>query len=116
MQAEVRLLQIRTQFADLIVHIVPLVLEEETLQVIAYLQDGTNLRVTEKWKGETLERYGYYWLTSENQLRIGWDNAPHHQQLENFPHHKHVAGQPTPPSSDETTLEAVTQVISRHGE
>jgi hypothetical protein len=48
MQAEVRLLQIRTQFADLIVHIVPLVLEEETLQVIAYLQDGTNLRVTEK--------------------------------------------------------------------
>jgi hypothetical protein len=47
---------------------VPLQIEDEYLKIVIY----------------------YYWLTPDNQLKIGWDNAPHHVELENFPHHKHV--------------------------
>ena len=111
MQAELRLVEIRNQFEDQIKRIVPLVLEDETVQLILFLRDGSNLRVTEKWRGETLERYGYYWLTTQNELKIGWDNSPHHQKLENFPHHKHIGKQENRAPSPETTLEDVMRVI-----
>ena|SRR3989339_1014576 len=71
---------------------VPLELDGESLRLILYLKDGTNLRVTEQWSEKTLKRYNYYWLTSNNELKIGWDNAPHHTRLANFPDHKHVGG------------------------
>ncbi len=114
MQAELRLVQIIDEYADLFERIVPLVLEGETLQLILYLEDGTNLRLTEKWRGEALERYSYYWLTNSNELKIGWDNAAHHKKLKNFPHHKHIAGEPSPQPSNETTLDAVIRVIRTH--
>ena len=56
-------------------------------------------------------RYSYYWLTSDNRLKIGWDNAPHHEELASYPHHKHVGQQTDRRPSDETSLEAVMQVI-----
>ncbi|OQY52061.1 MAG: hypothetical protein B6245_23930 [Desulfobacteraceae bacterium 4572_88] len=58
-----------------------------------------------------IRRYNYYWLTSDNELRIGWDNAPHHRQLESFPHHKHVKRQDNMQVSAETCLEEVMRVI-----
>ncbi|MCC7264944.1 MAG: hypothetical protein IT369_20690 [Candidatus Latescibacteria bacterium] len=64
-------------------------------------------------KGEALKRYSYYWLTGDNQLRIGWDNAPHHTRLTTFPHHKHVEHQDNLQPSTETTLEEVVEVIRR---
>ena len=90
MLATERLLQIEKQFSSLIHHLVPVELDDETLRLIIYLDDGTNLRATEQWQGDALRRYGYYWLTADDELEIGWDNAPHHVQLENFPHHKHI--------------------------
>ena len=111
MLAELRLAQIYDQFAEVIERIIPLVVEDETLQIILYFIDGTNLRIVEKWRGETLERYSYYWLMSDNQLKIGWDNSPHHRKLENFPHHKHVTHQTDLQSSDETTLDAVMKIV-----
>jgi hypothetical protein len=44
-------------------------------------------------------------------LIIGWDNAPHHIRLPNFPHHKHVGQQDQRAPSDETSLEQVLHVI-----
>ena len=111
MLAELRLVQIRDQFPDVIDRIVPLVLEDETLQLIVYLRGGTNVRVTEKWRDESLERYSYYWLAADNQLKIGWDNAPHHKELDNFPHHKHIATPTEIQPSHETTFEAVMRLI-----
>lgn len=111
MLATERLLEIREKFGALVQRIVPLELDDETLRLILYLKDGTNLRVTEDWCEQTLKRYSYYWLTSANELKIGWDNAPHHTHLENFPHHKHVGRRDNLLPSYETCLEEVVDVI-----
>jgi len=111
MQATDRLLEIREQFEALVHRIVPIELDGETLRLILYLKDGTNLRVTEQWRGQTLKRYSYYWLTAVNDLRIGWDNSPHHTHLKTFPHHRHVGQQGNLHPSCETCLEEVVDVI-----
>ncbi|MEA3349604.1 MAG: DUF6516 family protein [Chloroflexota bacterium] len=111
MLAVERLLEIRENFGSHVQRIVPLDIDGETLRVILYFIDGTNLRVTEQWQGELLKRYSYYWLTSENKLKIGWDNAPHHTEVETFPHYKHVAQQENLLPSDETYLADVMAVI-----
>lgn len=111
MLATERLLDIRERFGTLVQRIVPLDLDDETLRLILYLKDGTNLRVTEDWRGETLRRYSYYWLTSDDELKVGWDNAPHHTHLETFPHHRHVGQQGNLLPSYDTCLEDVMDVI-----
>ncbi len=111
MLAAARLLEIEEQFGEYIRSIVPLELDGETLRLILHLEGDTHLRVTEKWRGDVLERYSYYWLTAENQLKVGWDNAPHHTHLANFPHHKHVGRREDRQPSFETCLEDVVKVI-----
>ena len=111
MLATERLIEIEAAFADQISRIVIVELDGETLRLVIYLKDGANLRVAEQWSGNKLKRYSYYWLTEENQLIIGWDNAPHHTQLSTFPHHKHVSDKQTPEASTETSLEDVMAVI-----
>lgn len=111
MLATDRLLAIEEIFGEAVERIVPVELDETTIRVILYLKDGSNLRVAEQWEGEELKRYSYYWLTSEDELKIGWDNAPHHKQLKGFPHHKHVEQQDNLQPSKETGLEDVMAVI-----
>ena len=111
MLATERLLEIEEKTGVLVRRIVPIELDEETLRVILYLKDGGNLRVTEQWNGMVLKRYSYYWLTPANELKIGWDNAPHHTRLESFPHHKHVGRQENLQPSTETFLEEVMRVL-----
>ena len=38
---------------------------------------------------ETLGKYAYT-LIQQNKRIVGWDNAPHHPGLTNFPHHFHA--------------------------
>lgn len=114
MLANDRLLDIETKFAAVVQRIVLLEAEDETLRVILFLKDGTNLRVAEQWKGNTIKRYSYYWLSSKNELIIGWDNAPHHTKLESFPHHRHVGSQKNLQPSKETRLEDVVDFIGRN--
>ena len=59
----------------------------------------------------SLKRYSYYWLNPASELKVGWDNAPHHTQLENFPHHKHIGQQENMQPSTEVNLEEVMVVI-----
>ncbi|MCJ7431867.1 MAG: DUF6516 family protein [Anaerolineales bacterium] len=106
-----RLLQIETLFAAQVARMVVIELDEELLRLVLYFDNGSNLRVTEQWDGDALNRYSYYWLTAENELKIGWDNAPHHTRLQNFHHHKHAGQQANMLSSFETTLEDVMQAI-----
>ena len=87
MLATERLFEIEEAYGTRVLRIVPLELDGETLRLILFLQDGTSLRVAEQWRGSVLQRYSYYWLTSANDLRIGWDNAPHHTSISTFPHH-----------------------------
>lgn len=111
MLATDRLLEIEEKFGETVLRIVPLEVDEGLLRVILYLRDGANLRVTEQWEAGRMGRYSYYWLTQNNELRIGWDNAPHHTHLESFPHHKHVGRQDNLQPSSERCLEDVMEVI-----
>lgn len=106
-----RLLEIEECFGDSVVRIVPVELDGEMLRLILYLKDGTNLRVTEQWSERILERYSYYWLTPTNELKIGWDNAPHHTRLETYPHHKHVGQKSNLEASGETRLEEIMKIV-----
>jgi hypothetical protein len=106
-----RLLAIYADYGDYIQRLVPLQVEDEYLKAVIYFADGSNLRVTEEWEEGRLIGYSYYWLTPDNRLKIGWDNAPHHVGLANFPHHKHVGQQTNRQPSTETCLEDVMQVI-----
>ena len=111
MLAVERLLEIREKFGGIVQRIVPLELDGEMLRLTMYLEDGSNLRVAEQWQGDLLKRYSYYWLTAENHMKVGWDNAPHHTKIDGFPHHKHIAQQGHLHPSMERCLEDVMEVI-----
>lgn len=54
------------------------------------LFDGSMLWAREVWVKGVMEAYSYYWLRPDETVIIGWDNAPHHQSMMTFPHHKHI--------------------------
>ena len=108
---EKRIREIEQKYAHLVQDLLILRLTEETFRLILLLNNGTTLRVAERWQDSIFVRYSYYWLDAQNSLKIGWDNAPHHAHLENFPHHKHVAGKENLQPSFETCLEEVMAII-----
>ena len=105
--------EIAQEYAYMAQNLLVLRLTEETLKLILVLNDGTTLRVAERWQGKALTRYSYYWLDVRNNLKIGWDNSPHHKRLENFPHHKHVGTQANRVASYEVCLEDVIVVLEK---
>ncbi|MEN8217328.1 MAG: DUF6516 family protein [Pseudomonadota bacterium] len=36
-----------------------------------------------------LSKYSFHWQDAQGKLKQRWDNAPHHPELPNFPHHVH---------------------------
>lgn len=108
-----RVRQIEQQYAHLVQDVLVLRLTDETLKLVLVLNDGTTLRVAERWRGSTLARYSYYWLDAGDRLKIGWDNSPHHTQLESFPHHKHVGERMNLAVSSEMSLEDVMAVVEQ---
>jgi hypothetical protein len=91
------------------------------IRLRADLINSDKLHVSEAWDEEFLVRYAYYWLKQNGELRIGWDNAPHHPEISTHPHHKHIESQENIQTSDETNLEDVLRLIKnrleaeRHG-
>lgn len=81
------------------------------IRLRAALINSDKLHVSEAWDDETLIRYAYYWLNQNDELRIGWDNAPHHPEVATHPHHKHSESQENIQASDETKLEDVLRFI-----
>jgi len=77
------------------------------------LIDGSNLRILEKYRDNELVYYSYYWLTADNDLIIGWDNAPHHPQIATHPHHKHLAKRKKLVASYERNLSSVLAIIAQ---
>jgi len=109
---EDRIREVGQQYAHLIQDLLVLSLTDETFRLILALNDGSTLRVTERWQDRSLIRYSYYWLDTADQLKIGWDNSPHHDHLDNFPHHQHVGKQAIMLPSYETSLNAVMRIIA----
>jgi hypothetical protein len=111
MLASERLAEIELLCARSVERMVPLELDGETLRLVIYMADGTNLRVAEQWDGTLLVHYSYYWLTADNRLKIGWDNAPHHTRLSTLPHHQHVGQRQNLQPSSAKRLEDVLAFI-----
>jgi hypothetical protein len=59
----------------------------ELIKATATLKDGSLLHVSEA-EGADWREYSYHWQKNEKLIRR-WDNAPHHKDLPNFPHHVH---------------------------
>jgi len=57
------------------------------------LKDGGTLElfeyVTESGGQIRLAKYSFHWQDAQKQLVRRWDNAPHHPNLPNSPHHVH---------------------------
>lgn len=83
------------------------------IRLRADLINSDKLHVSEAWDKESLIRYAYYWLKQNDELRIGWDNAPHHPEVSTHPHHKHVAKQENIRASEEIRLEDVLRLIKK---
>lgn len=81
------------------------------IRLRAELINSDKLHITEAWDEEKIIRYAYYWLKQNDELRIGWDNAPHHPKVSTHPHHKHIAKQKDIQPSEEIKLEDVLEVI-----
>ena len=42
---------------------------------------------------ENYRNYSYHLQNSESKMIIRWDNAPHHTNINTFPHHIHFNGE-----------------------
>jgi len=111
MTAIERVWELESQYKAFVKRISLLEVDDQTIRLIFCFIDGTNLRVAEQWKDGSLQRYSFYWLTTDNNLIMGWDNAPHHITIETFPHHKHIKNQKNLEPSSETCLEDVMAYI-----
>lgn len=83
------------------------------IRLRADLINSDKLHIREAWDEETLLRYAYYWLRKNDELRVGWDNAPHHPEVSTHPHHKHVETQENIRESEETKLEDVLRFVKK---
>jgi|GEM_PF-337193 len=64
------------------------------LRVKATLSDGGSVElfeyVTETGGQITVQKYSFHWQDAQGKLVCRWDNAPHHKELANAPHHLHT--------------------------
>lgn len=56
------------------------------------LIDNSFLDFREVYNNNKLIAYSYYWISQIKNTLIGWDNAPHHKEINTYPHHKHIKG------------------------
>ena len=57
-------------------------------------------------------RYSYTYV-KDDELVFRYDNAPHHPDLENFPHHRHTGPEEIPEASDQPPLKQVFREIEQ---
>ncbi len=81
------------EYADIVESVEIFKLSEEEkvsqLKVKLRLADSSILWVCEIRIREMPEAYSYYWLNPDETVIMGWDNAPHHNSISTFPHHRH---------------------------
>jgi hypothetical protein len=110
-QLQARVALILDTLGERVISVTPLTVNFNSFKLKAILADGSSVRLNEQYRDDTLEKYAYYWLDTNNNLIIGWDNAPHHPHLATHPDHKHVTTQANIQPSTEVSLEAVLGVI-----
>ena len=111
MLATERLIEIELLCSGKVHHIEVVEADGEYLKIEIFLNDGSNLRAAELWDKNKLVKYSYYWLSSNKELIIGWDNAPQHTKVETFPAHMHTGDKSNISSSSQNCLEDVMAYI-----
>jgi TFIIF-interacting CTD phosphatase-like protein len=57
------------------------------------MSDRSLLELTERLVEEkgtlSIKRYRHHWQSYDGQVIKRWDNAPHHPEIDTFPHHLH---------------------------
>jgi hypothetical protein len=84
------------------------------MKVRAELANGWSLHYWEHDTGK-IRRYSFHVLLGRKMV-VRWDNAPHHPEVESFPHHKHV-GRTIDASKDMTVqlvLAELRAMIEKH--
>jgi hypothetical protein len=60
------------------------------------------------------QNYKFHWQDSQGRLIKRWDNAPHHPEVEGFPHHLHDGSEENViPGASNIDTEMVLQLISQ---
>jgi len=66
---------------------------EAYIKGVLYLHGGYELHVAEyvcvRNQGIEREKHRYQLLDADDHFMARWDNAPHHQDISTFPHHRH---------------------------
>jgi hypothetical protein len=105
--------EILEAFSDIVKAVEDLeIVQKETvakLKAKLRLFDGSILWVREVYVYDLMEVYSYYWLRPDETMIIGWDNAPHHNDVKTYPHHKHIAGKVE--NSDQRNLQDILNFI-----
>ena len=83
------------------------------IRFVIELRDDSELHVFE-YVDSSLHRidYSYHWQSKEKTLITRWDNAPHHPEIETFPHHMHE-GDGIKPSDEPTFVEILKKIGER---
>lgn len=81
-------------FPDLVVAYAVTKLEKfgSAVSLVAQLElsDHSILHIKDYLFGDGTRKYAYHWQDAAGQLRMRWDNSPHHHQIATFPHHAHA--------------------------
>jgi hypothetical protein len=80
------------------------------IRFVIELRDGSELHVFE-YVDSGLHKidYSYHWQNKDKNLISRWDNAPHHSEIDTFPHHKHN-GEDILPSAEPTFVEILKKI------
>lgn len=83
------------------------------IRFVIGLRDDSELHVFE-YVDSSLHKvdYSYHWQDKDKRLITRWDNAPHHSELETFPHHVHEGGAINP-SEEPTFVEILKNIGER---
>ncbi len=80
------------------------------LRIEVALVDGSQLFIKELLFPDG-SKYSYQWQSSDEELLIRWDNAPHHHhEIATHPDHKHVGAEVLP--SNRISIEDVLSTIT----
>ena len=79
------------------------------------LVNGDYLEVSEYFERTLSEiktvDYRYQWMDASTNLYCRWDNAPHHPELDNFPHHIHQNSEDNVISGKVLSISQVLDII-----
>lgn len=97
-------------------------LETESIEGEIVFVESVRLSFFEFWRrlpaSVEREKYRFHFMDVYNQLVFRYDNAPHHQSIKTFPHHKHLPSgiiESMPPSFIDVLTEAEAYVLGVPG-